>query len=308
MAIARRFLIASSLTRLIRKERGSERVTEGHFPPQSERQSHVRIDKGQSYLVLTSLEGNATAGEDWTEVPRSHAEALLDVCPGTVIFERSRLRLRNHEALVDRFITPGPLDIVSVEFASQADADAFLPPVWFGMEVTGDDSYTNRMIAVVGRPHAPEAPLSNAALETALDLLESRPDEGFFGHYERSLERQSEDSAFERLRRLAAVRPASPLPSAPVGPLPSVEASPMPSVQPAAVEPTPVEPEPEAQPEPTTVKPPEGVARLKPRRPSVQTAQSRVADDADDRLAGVIQGLSEALSKTSVEKDERFGS
>jgi CYTH domain-containing protein len=294
MAIARRFLIASSLTRLIRKERGSERVTEGHFPPQSERQSHVRLEKGQSYLVLTSL-GDASAGEDWTDVPRSHAEALLEVCPGTVIFERSRLRLRNHEALVDRFITPGQLDIVSVEFASQADADAFMPPVWFGMEVTGDDSYTNRMIAVVGRPRAPEAPLSNAALETALDLLESRPDEGLFDHYERNAERQADDSAFDRLRRLAAVRPASPLPS--------VQAGPMPSVQPS-----PVEPEPEPQPEPAKEKPPEGVARLKPRRPSLPVAQGRPGDDTDERLAGVIQGLSEALSKNSVDKDERFGS
>jgi hypothetical protein len=220
-----------------------------------------------------------------------------------VIFERSRLRLRNHEALVDRFITPAQLDIVSVEFASQADADAFMPPVWFGMEVTGDDSYTNRMIAVVGRPRAPEAPLSNAALETALDLLESRPDEGLFGHYERNTERQADDSAFDRLRRLAAVRPASPLPSAPVSPLPSVQAGPMPSLQPS-----PVEPEPEPQPEPAKEKPPEGVARLKPRRPSLPVAQSRPGDDTDERLAGVIQGLSEALSKNSADKDERFGS
>jgi CYTH domain-containing protein len=304
MAIVRRFLIASSLTRLIRKERGSERVLEGHFPPQSERQSHVRIDKGQSYLVLTSLDGDATAGEDWTEVPRSHAEALLEVCPGTVIFERSRLRLRHHEALVDRFITPGPLDLVSVEFASQADADAFLPPVWFGMEVTGDDTYTNRMIAVVGRPRTLEAPLSNAALETALDLLESRPDEGLFGHYERTTERHAEDSAFDRLRRLAAVRPASPLPSAPVGTaLPSVQAGPLPSAQPS-----PVEPEPQPEPASASEKPSEGVARLKPRRPVVQAPQSRPENDADERLAGVIQGLSEALSKSSADKDERFGS
>src|SRR5687768_12689865 len=99
MPVVRRFLIASSLTRLIRKERGSERVSEGHFAPQSERHSHVRIEKGQCHLVLTALDADANAGEDWTEVPRSHAEALLEVCPGTVVFERSRLRLRNQDAL-----------------------------------------------------------------------------------------------------------------------------------------------------------------------------------------------------------------
>ena len=31
-------------------------------------------------------------------------------------------------------------------------------------------------------------------------------------------------------------------------------------------------------------------------------------ENSEDRLAGVIQGLSEVLSQTNVEKDERFGS
>lgn len=281
MAIVRRFLIASALTRLIRKERGSERVLEGHFAPQAERQSHIRIEKGQSYLVLTSLDGEASGAEDWTDVPRSHAEALLDVCPGTVIFERSRLRLRNHEALVDRFVTPGPLDLVSVEFAAPSEADAFLPPVWFGSEVTGDDSFTNRTIALSGRPRVSEAPLSNAALETALDLLESRSDEGHHGHYDPPSDRLVEDSAFDRLRRLAAVRPASPF----VAPPASAAA----------------EPEQRAEPKP------ESVARSRSRRPILPIAPAK-EENGDDRLAGVIQGLSEALSQTNIEKDERFGS
>lgn len=281
MAVVRRFLIASSLTRLIRRERGSERVLEGHFAAQSERQSHVRVERGQAYLVLTSLEGDAPGAEDWTDVPRSHAEALLDVCPGTVTYERSRLRLRNHEALVDRFVAPASLDLVTVEFATRADADAFVPPVWFGTEVTGDDSYTNRMIAISGRPRAPEVPLSNAALENALDLLEGTAEEGSFANQEPAYERPAEDSAFDRLRRLAAVRPASPLVNPPATP--------------AAVSQAPEQ------------KPAEGVARIRPRRPTVQIAPAPEQKD-DERLAVVIQGLSEALSQTVPEKDERFGS
>ena len=300
MAVVRRFLIASSLTRLIRKERGSEQVVEGHFAPQSERQSHVRIERGQAHLVLTSLDGDVTAAEDWTDVPRSHAEALLQVCPGTVTFERSRLGLPQQEALIDRFMTPGPLDLVSVEFSTQADADAFMPPVWFGSEVTADDSYTNRMIAIVGRPRAPEAPLSNAALETALDLLESGPEEALFVPYERDAEPAvEEDSPFDRLRRLAAVRPASSLPVA----TPLVAAP----LSEAVADRADVGQEPQQRPA-------EGVARLRPRRPTVHIASSPASspapspeEDGDDRLAGVIQGLSEALSQAGVEKDERFG-
>jgi hypothetical protein len=140
------------------------------------------------------------------------------------------------------------------------------------------------MIAIVGRPRAPEAPLSNAALETALDLLESGSEEGASDHYNRA--DRVEDSAFDRLRRLAAVRPASPLPNAPA----STAASSTPVVEP--------------QPDQNPV---EGIARLRPRRPIVQVAPTP-EEDGDDRLAGVIQGLSEALSQASVEKDERFGS
>jgi CYTH domain-containing protein len=271
MAVVRRFLIAASLTRLVRKDRGSERVIEGFFAPQGERQSHVRVEKGQSYLVLTSLDGEVTSAENWTDVPRSHAEALLEVCPGSVTFERSRVRTGQHDAFVDRFVTPGPFDLVCVEFGVQADADAFSPPAWFGAEVTGDDTYTNRMIALSGPPHIPETPPTNAALESLLDILESAVGEGLFGPSERG----DEDNTFDKLRRLAAVRP--------VGGLPSV-----------------------APAEPAAAQKPESVARFRNRRPVVQVA-SNPGDDGDARLAGVIQGLSEALSQPNGEKNERFG-
>jgi CYTH domain-containing protein len=272
MAVARRFLIASSLTRLIRKERGSERVAEGHFAGAAERRSHIRVEKGQSFLVLSGAGGDSDANEDWTEIPRSHAEALLDACTGTVIFERSRLRLRSHEALVDRFVNPSSLDLVSVEFSSQSDADGFVPPAWFGAEVTDDAAYEYRAIAVERRPHVPEVPLSNAALDAVLDLLESRSSEAHLPHVERH-----EDGALERLRRLAASRPAAPA-SAPVATPPAASDG---DDQKA-----------------------EGIAQLqfRRRRPQVQAPRTTTEDESDERLAGVIQGLSEALSQTPTEK------
>ena len=47
------------------------------------------------------------------------------------------------------------------------------------------------------------------------------------------------------------------------------------------------------------------MSRLKPRRPVLPLAPRR-DDGGDERLAGVIQGLSEALSQTA-EKDGRYG-
>src|SRR5690606_15229648 len=86
--ITRRYLVASSLARLIRKERGGNRITEGHFPNQADRSSFVVLDGDHGSLVLvTSPHGYPV--EERTDVPRTHAEALLDVTAGKVDFVRS---------------------------------------------------------------------------------------------------------------------------------------------------------------------------------------------------------------------------
>jgi CYTH domain-containing protein len=44
------------------------------------------------------------------------------------------------------------LVVAEVEFDSDAAADSFEPPEWFGDEVTGDDRYLNETLAIQGRP------------------------------------------------------------------------------------------------------------------------------------------------------------
>lgn len=175
MTIVRRYLLAPSFARLIRKERGSARVTEGYFPTQSGRNSHVVVEAGQCHLVLVTPENGAAPNEERTEVPKAHADALLDVCAGKTVYERARIPVgAGREALVDRITHPGALDLVSVEFADRDEAAGFLPPQWFGPEVTGDASFDRRAIALEGVPQAGEIALSNAALEALLDGLEDR--------------------------------------------------------------------------------------------------------------------------------------
>lgn len=40
------------------------------------------------------------------------------------------------------------LRVVEVEFENETEANAFVPPAWFGAEVTEDPSYTNAMLAL----------------------------------------------------------------------------------------------------------------------------------------------------------------
>src|SRR3954449_11573792 len=168
----RRFLVASSLARLIRKEQGvAGRLVEGYFPPRPDRDHFVSLEPGHAYLVLAPLGG---AGEaERTEVPRSQAEALLAVCAGQVGFEGTIVPLRDgQQALLQRFVAPGPLDLLSVAFAAGEDADGFVPPAWFGPEVTQNPAYHRGSLARTGLPASEDIPLSNAMLEELLDVIE----------------------------------------------------------------------------------------------------------------------------------------
>lgn len=173
MSISRRYLIASSLARLIRKERGGNRVTEGHFPNQADRSSYVIIDGDKGSLVLITT-GAGIPIEERTDVPRTHAEALLDVTPGKVDYVRTSIAVGTRDVHVNRYVTPGPLDLISVEFESEEEARDFRPLSWFGPDVTDDVAYQNRSIALEGLPPGPDVPISNAALNSLLDTLENR--------------------------------------------------------------------------------------------------------------------------------------
>ena len=174
MSTTRRFLISPPLARLLRRDRGGSRVTEGHFPNQTGCSSHVYLDAETSSLVLLTAAADGSPLEERTDVPRAHAEALLDVAPGKADYARTRLNVAGREVWIDRFVTPGPLDLIQVNFENQDEAAAFTPPAWFGPEVTSDHAYLTRSIALHELPDVPDVPLSNAALDGLLDALENR--------------------------------------------------------------------------------------------------------------------------------------
>jgi CYTH domain-containing protein len=206
MVTSRRYLIASSLARLIRKERGGNRVTEGHFPNQADRSSFVVVEGDKGSLVLLHS-GPGGPVEERTEVPRAHAEALLDVTPGKLDYLLTHLTVGTRDIQIIRFVTPGPLDLISVSFESEDEARDFRPLSWFGADVTTEVPYQNRSIALEGAPQAPDVPMSNAALNSLLDALENRyaAPRGYTTHHAPS--RSSQEAA-------PAQRSAPPTPPA----------------------------------------------------------------------------------------------
>jgi CYTH domain-containing protein len=245
MTLVRRFQVAPALVRLIRKERGSSRITEGYFPPQSGRTSFVRVDGGQCHLVLVTSD-NGASHEERTEVPRAHGDALLDVCAGRAAYDRTQVALGNgRDALIDRYVAPGHVDVISVVFDNPDEAGGFPVPPWFGPEVTTESAYEGRSIALQGVPHPGEVGLSNAALDAVLDLIEPRYG---FGRYAAPSRTGDDGGVANALRRIAT--PPAPEPAPPPPPQPVHEAPPPPPQAEAAPEPPPPpapEPHPDAR-------------------------------------------------------------
>lgn len=274
MSTIRRFLVAPALVRLIRKERGGARITEGHFAPQGGRSSYVRVDGQVCQLVLVN--GGV---EERTDVPRAHGDALLDVCPGKAAYDRTAMSVAGREVQIDRYVTPGSLDLVSVAFDSEADAGAFHAPAWFGREVSAEPTYERQALAIQGVPAGEEVSLSNAALDAVLDLIEPRFGFGRYGSAARTPE--PDDSVANALRR------APPPPTPPPSPAPEVIAA-EPAAQAPAAETAP-EPAAEVAPhEPET-------AHREPAHHEAQAVTPAEAVHSDARIDDVIESLSQAL-------------
>jgi CYTH domain-containing protein len=167
----RSFLVSPSLARLIRRERGSRRLLEGHFPPSRERSSHVVLD-GKCELVLISRASNGEQEEERTEVPLRQAHFLLEVCAGKIIYERTRLELDGAEIAIDSYSQPCQLALANVHFDDDSTAEEFQAPSWLGREVTDESGYDRQSIAIGDVPSVPDVPIAEEGLDALLDLLD----------------------------------------------------------------------------------------------------------------------------------------
>ncbi len=172
MVTERRFLIAPSFARLIREELGAGvRIVESYFPPQPDRNQIVRVEGPRSELVLFIKGEDGRTTEERAEVPQPHAEALMDVAAGTVAYDRTPIPL-GREVLLDSFLNPAGLHLLTVPLGAGDAPEPFSPPAWVGPEVTREDALQRAVIALQGLPAVDEVPITNAGLEQLLDLLE----------------------------------------------------------------------------------------------------------------------------------------
>lgn len=115
----------------------------------------VRIrstDDDRHELTVKSL-GGLTRTEVTVPLDPAQFDELLDLAQGVIEKVRHLVDLDGHVAEVD--VYGGKLTglvVAEVEFPSEQEAAAFVPPPWFGREVTTDGRFRNAALALAERP------------------------------------------------------------------------------------------------------------------------------------------------------------
>ena len=108
------------------------------------RASCSRVRRGRG-LARTEVE---------VDVDIDRFDALWPLTEGRRV-HKTRHRLPLGPDVVELDVFADALDgllIAEVEFDSESDAEAFVPPSWFGVEVTHDPSWNNASLSTHGRP------------------------------------------------------------------------------------------------------------------------------------------------------------
>jgi hypothetical protein len=190
------YLLSPALARLIERDRAGERVRQGYFAEQPDRSTHVQVTGETGHLVLVSQSAKGPS-EHAAAISLGQAEALLGLSAGQVDYLSLTIDVGNHSAIVQRFVAPGPLDLISLTFRDDKTARKLQPPAWFVPEVSADQAYRLRSLALAGRPPVPEVEISNAALAGLLDALDHHDREVEPSPTKRAPALEPSDSSFD---------------------------------------------------------------------------------------------------------------
>lgn len=130
------------------------------------RQAYVAIEGDVEVRVRSDGTSHALTVKGGTGLERAEVEVAID---GDAFTELSGLAGDRHlektrhaidldglTAEVDVYAGAlAGLVVVEVEFASRGEAEAFDPPAWFGVELTGQPGWSNAALARYGTPPEP---------------------------------------------------------------------------------------------------------------------------------------------------------
>jgi CYTH domain-containing protein len=117
--------------------------------------TEVRVRRTPRGDTLTIKHGGGEIRvEEELELDGRRGDALWALTEGRRLQKTRRMmRVEGLEVSVDEYFGElAGLVVAEVEFDDEQAAREFMPPAWFGREVTGESAYANRSLSVDGLP------------------------------------------------------------------------------------------------------------------------------------------------------------
>lgn len=120
----------------------------------------VRREDDDYYMTYkgSGAKDTALAHEEYNlPLTKESYETLKSKADGNIITKkRILIPYQSYTIELDIFDAPfAPLIIAEVEFPSIDEANDFIPPNWFGREVTGEKEYSNSFLSRMPNPQMP---------------------------------------------------------------------------------------------------------------------------------------------------------
>lgn len=134
----------------------SREIEQGYLAITDEVEVRLRRYGDQTFLTIKSG-GDRVRVEEELEIESRRFHALWPLTDGRRIQKRRYVIAAAGGLRIELDVYHGRLSkllVAEVEFESTAAAEAFVPPAWFGREVTHDRRYKNRQLVTEGVPTA----------------------------------------------------------------------------------------------------------------------------------------------------------
>lgn len=151
MEIERKFLVEA--VPATAAEARPDDIAQGYLAVAPEAEVRIRRAAGACTLTVKSR-GGLTRVEEEFEIGAEQFARLWPLT-GNRRIEKFRRRVPHDGLTIELDEYTGRhagLVVAEVEFESEAAAQGFAPPAWFGTDVTGDDRYKNAWLAEHGVP------------------------------------------------------------------------------------------------------------------------------------------------------------
>ncbi len=133
----------------------ADRIAQGYLTVGGEGEPEVRVRRRNERTLLTvKSAGGLTRVEEEIEIDERTFDSLWPLTEGRRV-EKTRHLIAHGGATIELDVYESDLDgllVAEVEFASEEASRAFDPPPWLGEDVTEDERYKAKNLAVYGAP------------------------------------------------------------------------------------------------------------------------------------------------------------